>query len=708
MRIYEISKELGIATKDILEALAANGFEAKNHMSVLSAGAIDFLHKKFGHKGNKVASPVREREKISPQKIVEKSGEAPDKTSTQTSDKKTEKKIIAKPIDKTAEASKANPKKEQEAKKEHREFAGANQSASLSAADKAETSVQAELILKPTSVADIAASLSRPVTEIIVTLLKWGIITSKNQIMAEDVVARIAEHYQVKIVRPAVEKEPGQKMTKEVGGKGKNLKGRSPVVVVVGHVDHGKTTLLDFIRKTRVAAKEKGGITQHLGAYQVHMPQEDITFLDTPGHEAFPKIRMRGLRAADIAVLVVAADDGVMPQTIEAIKFAKSAEVPVIVAINKVDKVEQSRLEVLRRQLAQYDLLPEEWGGDVVCVPVSAKTGQGVDRLLEMIVLQSHMMELQADVSGPGVGFVLEAKVEKGRGPVATLICQHGTVSVGDYFLCGRTGGKVSSLVNSFGERLNQAGVTVPVQVAGFVQLPDVGDSFEVVTKEQYRNASIEVVTHKPAPERMMAEEGAIALILKADNDSSKEAIVDAMHKLSKKIKKNFTFIQAGLGDVVESDVDLAADTGAAILAFHVKTEQNSLLLAQQRKVSIYSFYIIYKLLEFLEELAQKDKAVTLVRKKIGEAIVVRVFAIKGIGVIAGCRVRDGRFSRDGSVVIYRLGKKIGEGKIKSLQREKKSVKEVHAGFECGFLVEGFVDFAIDDTVECFLEVPQE
>lgn len=694
MRIYEFSKELAIATKDVLAALAEGGFEAKNHMSVITPEAIDFLRKKFATQEKKVSSSVQGREKVSPNsagKIEEKSVAL-----EKASHKAVEKKETSMP------ASVAIDKK---IHKHDIPSVSANKSAPEAAVSS--VPVLIELILKPTSVADLAVELNRPVTEIIVTLLKWGMVTSKNQIMGDDIVARLAEHYQVKAVRPVAEKAPEQKMTKEVAIKGKDSKARPPIVVVLGHVDHGKTSLLDFIRKTRVAAKEKGGITQHLGAYQVHIPQGDIIFLDTPGHEAFPKIRMRGLRVADLAVLVVAADDGVMPQTIEAIKFAKSAEVPLVVALNKIDKVDKARLEVLRRQLAQYDLLPEEWGGDVVCIPVSAKTGEGIDRLLEMIVLQAQMMELQAQMSGPGAGYVLEAKIEKGRGPVATLICRQGKVAIGDYFLCGKTGGKISSLVNSFGDRLEQAGPTIPVLVAGFTDLPEAGDSFEVVSKEQYRKAGVDTIVRQTVTERVAPEEGSISLIVKADSDSSKEAIIDAMHKLSKKIKKSFNVVHASLGDVAESDVDLAANTGAAILAFHVKSEQNSLFLAQQRKVSIYSFYIIYKLLEFLEELAQKNKAVVMVQKKIGQASVVRVFDIKGVGVIAGCQIRDGRFSRDGSVVVYRSGKKIGEGKIKSLQREKKAVKEAHAGFECGFLVEGFVDFAVDDTVECFLEVPQ-
>ncbi|MDZ4153466.1 translation initiation factor IF-2, partial [Methylicorpusculum sp.] len=458
MRIYEFSKELAIATKDVLAALAEGGFEAKNHMSVLSPESIDFLRKKFATQEKKVASPVKEREKVSPkfsEKIVEKKRPSSDKVLQKSVEKK---EVLMEPIVAFSDEKTTAPEnilKKSEVKSVV-QSAGPRSVASSVTASAAPVVV--EIALKPTSVAGIAEALGRPATDIIVTLLKWGMVTSKNQIMSDAIVGRLAEHYQAKAVRPVAEEASEKKLTRGVAAKGEDFKARPPIVVVLGHVDHGKTSLLDFIRKTRVAAKEKGGITQHLGAYQVHIPQGDIIFLDTPGHEAFPKIRMRGLRVADIAVLVVAADDGVMPQTIEAIKFAKSAGVSLVVALNKVDKVDKARLEIVRRQLAQYDLLPEEWGGDVVCVPVSAKTGEGVDRLLEMIVLQSHLMELQAEMSGPGAGYVLEAKVEKGRGPIATLICQHGKVSVGDYFLCGKTSGKVTSLVNSFGERLEQAG----------------------------------------------------------------------------------------------------------------------------------------------------------------------------------------------------------------------------------------------------------
>ncbi len=392
-----------------------------------------------------------------------------------------------------------------------------------------------------------------------------------------------------------------------------------------------------------------------------------------------------------------------MPQTVEAINHAKVAGIPIVVAINKVDKVEASRVDVVKQSLVQYDLLPEEWGGDVIVVPISAKFGQGVDHLFEMIVLQSQLMELKAEISGLAKGYVLESKPEKGLGPVATLICQHGRLKIGDYFVCGKTGGRVNSLIDSFSKKIKEVGPYIPVQVAGFDALAEVGDLFEVVSKEEYRKTKSRAVERKP----VLLVEGALNLLIKADTNSSKEALLGAIAKLGRKLEKEFNIIYAGVGDVTESDVVLAANTGASIFAFYVKLEHNALLLTQRYAVTIQTFDVIYKLLESLEEFVEKHKKVKKVLVKVGEAVVRKVFDIKGIGVIAGCYVREGRFSRDGTVVIWRGKQKIGSGSIKSLQRERRPVKEVHAGFECGFLVDDFTDWAIDDRVECFLKIPE-
>jgi len=540
-------------------------------------------------------------------------------------------------------------------------------------------------------------------------LLKWGVVCPINQLLPQEIVARVAAHYEVTAIKPAdgsLEGSAVQKATGDLTVAKEKMQERMPVVVVMGHVDHGKTTLLDFIRNTRVAAKEKGGITQHLGAYQVDTDHGGIAFLDTPGHEAFTKIRMRGAKVADIVVIVIAADDSIMPQTQEAIRHAKNMSVPIIIAINKIDKVEQHQIEAVKRDLSQHDLLPEDWGGQIVCVPISAKLGQGVDQLLEMISLQAQMLELEADKTASAHGYILESKLEKGRGPVATLICRHGTIKKGDFFVCGDVVGRVTSLVDSYGKNLKSAGPSVPVRVAGFSELPEAGDFLRVVTQKEYKKA------RATKPERRTASakptEGALNILVKVDTKSSREALLGAIEKLSKKLEKPFHVTFSSVGDVNESDIALAATTNSMIIGLHVRVEPNAFSLARRDSVEIRLFDIIYKLLEDLEAYSESKKEIKKVKTKIGEAVVLRVFNIKNIGVIAGCAVKDGRCTRDGSLVIWRGKEKIGEGKIRSLQREKKAVKEVHAGFECGFLVENFNDWAVDDRVECYVELDPE
>lgn len=698
MRVYEFSKESGIPSKELVETLQKSGFDVKSHMSMLSEKELEFLRKK-----TKIVSVEKKVEKSEEKKVKPLSSDI-SKNSTPETNKQ------------TSVASKKEPS--MQAQNIPQKTMPIAQPTSIASAAVKTTETQEktpitaapeapanmiEVVLEPTLVTEFAAKIDTPVNEVILTLLKWGILANKNQVLNEESISRLATHYHLKLVKPVTAKKPDS-------GKGQilltegNFQERLPVVVVMGHVDHGKTTLLDFIRKTRVAAKEKGGITQHVGAYEAHTPHGNIVFLDTPGHEAFSKMRMRGVKVADIAIMVIAADDGIMPQTIEAIKHAKNMEVPIIVAINKIDKVDAARLEIVKRQLAQQDLLPEDWGGQIVVVPISAKEGKNIDQLLEMIILQAQMMELKADVSGSAKGYILESKFEKGRGAVATLLCQHGIVKIGDYFRCGGISGKVSSLVNSAGQRIMQAGPSIPVQVAGFDDLPEAGAYFEVVTKEQYLKPPVE---EKIVANRVFANEKATKLIIKTDANSSKEALLEAIEKLSKKSEKGFTIVHAGIGDVSESDVMLAADTGSRIITLHVKADQTITALALRNKVVIDSYFIIYKLLEALEEMAEKAKDIKMIRKKIGEANILKVFDIKNVGVIAGAYIKDGRFSKDGIVIAFRGNRKIGEGKITSLQRDKKTVKEVHSNFECAFMVDGITDWAIDDRVECYIEVPE-
>lgn len=689
MRVYEFAKEKGVTSKELMALLAKEGIEVTSHMAVLSQAALQILNKAYSKHVQPEPQPATPAPTVQPKPAVRVEPIAIPKE-----EKTVSKAPHSQHVNKyTAPAPKVIEDRPQAAERK---------------GTVPVASVAKEVVLKPYILSDFATIIGRGSSDLILTLLKWGILSNKNQMLTEDQIARLAEHYEIPVIRPVVEKPKETKIAHK-GLAQEDQKERLPVVVVMGHVDHGKTSLLDFIRKTRVAAREKGGITQHLGAYEAHTAQGNIVFIDTPGHEAFSKIRVRGTKVADIVILVVAADDGVMPQTVEALKHAQSMEVPIIVAINKIDKVEKARVDIVKRELAtQYELLPEEWGGQTIYVPISAKTGAGVDKLLEMIVLQSQVMELQARSHGKALGYVLESKLEKGRGVVATVLLQHGELKIGDYFATTTTSGKVSSMVDSFGQRVNQVGPSHPVLVAGFDDLPAAGDSFEAVEKEAY--LKIKQTGQAPKqlqPQRSTQDENAILLIVKTDTNSSREALLESIAKISKKAEKGYVVLQSGLGNVNESDVMLAQDTGAQIVILHTKAEPNAALLAQRLGVKISSYEIIYKLLESLQEFSERMAPVKMVRTKIGEAIVRKVFDIKSLGVIAGSYLKQGIFTRDGSVVIWRGSKKIGEGKITSLQRDKNTVKEVHTGYEFAFMVENFTDWQIDDRVECYVERPE-
>lgn len=560
-----------------------------------------------------------------------------------------------------------------------------------------------EIILAPMTVADLADKLGVTTNVLILALLRKGVAATRNQVVSEDVIKNIAPLYGAHVVEPSAQKADVQNIKTAVA-QGVKKSARLPIVVVMGHVDHGKTTLLDFIRKTRVAAREKGGITQHLGAYRVKTEHGDVVFLDTPGHEAFSMIRVRGITVADIAILIVAADDGVMPQTVEALERARAAGIPVIVALNKVDKASEKQIERVKMQLSQHDLTPEDWGGQTPFVQVSALTGQGINDLLDIVALQAQTMELEAGLDVPATGYILESHLEKGRGAVATVICHHGVLHVGDYFVCGSVHGKVSSLKDSSGAFVQSIDPSLPAQVAGFSAMPQVGDILQVGTSKDIKRGIVPVA-EKAVKAVQVMEEGALGLIVKTDNKSSQEALVNAIHKLSEKSYRGLYVVSVGVGSITESDIVLANDTKSYVYGLHTKFEPNAAALAQRLGVEVRLFDIIYKLLEDLEELGQKGRPVKMRRKKTGEATVLKVFDIKKLGVVAGAQIIDGTFSRDGSVIIYRGKQKVGAGKITSLQREKNAAKEVRKGFECAFMVENFDTWEVGDRVECFVEV---
>lgn len=676
MRVYEFSKEYNVSSKEVLQALQNVGFEVESHMAILTPEQIQFLGETFEKEEQEETQPRSARKgKILVKKAVLSKDAAED--FDQKTKKQNKKVFFSRREQRTEMLEKAVQK-------------------------------SLQLTLESMTVGDAAERIGQPVTDVILVLLRMGVIATKNQFITEDVVGKLAAHYEVPIEKPVALADAASIGLANV--QQGELKSRPPVVVVVGHVDHGKTTLLDYIRKTRVASREKGGITQHLGAYAARTSHGDVIFLDTPGHEAFSKMRARGVRAADLAVLVVAADDSVMPQTIEALKQIKEMGVPIIVAINKIDKVEPARLEAVKRDLSKHDLLVEEWGGQTVAVPVSAKAGTGIDQLLDMILLQAQMQELKANYTQDGKGFILESKLERGRGTVATLLVRHGRVRVGDYFTCGTTVGKVTAMFDSFGKAVKGADANVPVQVAGFDDLPEAGSYFEVISKEQYIRSRASLRDERKNKQLAFAGTGknTLTCIVKTDTDSSKEALLGSLLKLSKKIKHEFNVVHAGVGDVTESDVMLAANTGASLIVFHAKVNAQAKELIRKYHVRLYQYDIIYKLLEALEALVESKQEIEMVRTKIGEAEVRKVFDVKNIGVIAGCYVKEGVFSRDGIVVGWHGRQKIGEGKIRSLQREKKSVKEVHAGYECGFIVEGIDSWQDGDRVECYVDKPVE
>jgi len=486
----------------------------------------------------------------------------------------------------------------------------------------------------------------------------------------------------------------------------------------MGHVDHGKTSLLDAIRETEVAAGEAGGITQHIGAYEVHVGDRRIVFIDTPGHEAFTRMRARGAKVTDIVVLVVSADDGVMPQTEEAIAHARAANVPIVVAINKIDKPD-AQPERVKRQLADRSLMPEEWGGDTVMVEVSAKTKKNLPLLLEMILLQSDLRELKADPDAPASGVVLESRMDKGRGPVATVLVQNGTLHVGDVFIVGAVYGKNRAMFDDRGQAIKQAGPSTPVEVLGLQGVPEAGDQFQVADEAKARH----IVEYRQAKQReaslaktassgrltldqlheqlRLGEVKELPVVIKADVQGSVEVLNEMLPKISND-QVTVKVMQASVGAVTESDVILASASNAIIIAFNVRPERKAAELAQREGVDIRLHTIIYELLDELKKAVSGLLAPVIKETHLGRAEVRNTFRVKGSGVIAGCSVQDGILKRDADVRVLRDNVVIYTGKLISLRRFKEDVNEVRTGFECGAGISNFNDIKVGDILECF------
>ncbi|GAX90568.1 translation initiation factor IF-2 [Effusibacillus lacus] len=566
------------------------------------------------------------------------------------------------------------------------------------------------------TVGELSKLIKREPSEVIKKLLFLGIMATINQEIDTDAIELVANDFGIEVViKEPVDEEALDMLIEEADPS--KLEERPPIVTIMGHVDHGKTTLLDAIRETNVTAQEAGGITQHIGAYQVEINGKKITFLDTPGHAAFTTMRARGAQVTDITILVVAADDGVMPQTVEAINHAKAANVPIIVAVNKMDKPDANPDRV-RQELTEHGLVAEEWGGDTIFVPISAKKKEGLEHLLEMILLVAEMAELKADPSARPRGTVIEAELDKGRGPVATVLVQNGTLKVGDVVVAGKTFGKVRAMVNDRGRRVKEAGPSGPVEILGLNDVPSAGDLFVVYDDERKARALAEKRIAKERQEQLGAQsrvtledlykqiqEGEVKelnVIIKADVQGSVEALTGSLEKIDV-AGVRVRVIHKGVGAVTESDILLATASNAIVIGFNVRPEPNAARMAESEKVDIRLYRVIYEAIEELES-AMKGMLDPEFKEVIQGRVEVRqTFKVSKVGTIAGCYVTDGKITRNSQVRVLRDGIVIFEGKLDSLKRFKDDVREVASGYECGLTVENFNDIKEGDVIEAFV-----
>ncbi|MBQ9245410.1 translation initiation factor IF-2 [bacterium] len=621
-------------------------------------------------------------------------------------------------------------KKQYKNKEEEQELISLEKAISQKHKKKAKDNNDAEVITQvvinePLTVGELAEKIKKSPAEIVKYLMMQGILTTVNEVISIETQKKICENFELEVleedlnayIEQELEKEEKENAIKNVDES--LLETRAPVVSIMGHVDHGKTTLLDSIRasKHKIVATEVGGITQSIGAYTVYLEDnknKKIVFIDTPGHEAFTEMRARGAKATDIAILVVAADDGIMPQTIEAINHAKAAEVPIIVAVNKIDKPEADPDKILQ-QLTEYGLVPEEWGGETICVKVSALQGKGIDELLEYILLLAEVQNLRANKSALASGVIIEAKLDKGKGPVATLLVQNGTLHTGDCFVVGNVCGKVRALLSDSGERIKEAGPSTPVEILGLTEVPQAGDTFEAVEnekvmrsiwqerKEKERNTRLDSM--KPAHirnEQVGGDEDNIKrlnLIIKANTHGAAEAVSQGVSQLESKeiITK---IIHVGVGDISEADVMLASASNAIILGFTVKEDANAQIAAEKHNVTIKKYNIIYQVLEDLEQTMLNLLQPEIKEVYLGQAEVRQIFTIGKTTKIAGCYVTEGKIIRNKTAVVERNGREIFKGQIDQLKRFKDDVKEVAQGFECGISFDKFNDLQEGDIIK--------
>ena len=566
------------------------------------------------------------------------------------------------------------------------------------------------------TVGDLASRMKKTAAEVIKTLLKNGVMASINQTIDFDTAEYVATELGCKVEKE-ITVTIEERIIDDHVDTADELQPRSPVVVVMGHVDHGKTSLLDAVRKTNVASGEAGGITQHIGAYTVQINGNPITFLDTPGHAAFTSMRARGAMCTDVAILVVAADDGIMPQTVEAINHAKAAKIPIIVAVNKMDKY-GANPDKIKQQLTEYELVPEEWGGDTVVCPISAKTGMGIDELLEMVILTAEIQELKANPNRAARGTVIEARLDRTRGPIATLLVQNGTLNQGDVIIAGTAVGRVRVMTDDKGRSVKTAGPSVPVEITGLADVPAPGDEFNAVTDERMARELVEQrrqaekdaaakLNTKVTLDNLFAkmQEGEMKelnLIVKADVQGSAEAVKASLMKLANE-EVRVKVIHTGVGAINESDILLASTANAIVIGFNVRPDAAAQVSAARAKVDMRMYRVIYDAINEIEAALKGMLAPQYEEAIIGHAEVRQTYKVSAIGTIAGCFVKDGKITRDAQVRVLRDNIVLHQGVVGSLQRFKDSVKEVTAGYECGMSIEKYNDIKEGDVFECFV-----
>ena len=774
-RIHEVAKDFGMTSKDISQILTDYATTPKNHMQVLEDAELDLIFEYLTqhHQVGSIAeifAPEPEEKKAPAKAPEEKKPDAPAQEKTagstptpaaaaaapaqQPQKPKPEKpaqpkQVVEKRVVDTRGSAGANLSKYDERfdkiagnagkdkdirrggkekiqnKNKQRQQQVASAKRRQEERDKMQR-LQFEVAKKQQlkvsipdeiNVGELASRMKKTAVEVIKQLIKLGVMASVSDVIDYDTAALVAMELGCKVEHEVVVTVEDRLIDDHVDTEDE-LVPRAPVVVVMGHVDHGKTSLLDRIRSANVVAGEAGGITQHIGAYRVMVNGSPVTFLDTPGHEAFTTMRARGAMVTDIAILVVAADDGIMPQTIESINHAKAAGTPIVVAINKMD-LPGANPDRIKQDLTKYDLVPEEWGGDTIVCPISAKTGAGVKELLENLVLQAEIMELKANPNRPARGTVVEARLDKGRGPIMTVLVQNGTLHTGDIIIAGTAVGRVRVMTNDRGERINDAGPSVPVEIAGMSEVPSAGDVFNAVADERMARALAE---ERLAAQRSAAAAGAgkkvsledlfariqegdlkdFNIIVKADVQGSAEAVKTSLEKLSNE-EVRVRVIHSGVGAINESDVMLASTSNAVIVGFNVRPDNAARDSAERSKVELRMYRVIYDCINDVEAAMKGMLAPKFHEVIIGHAEVRQTFRVSKVGTVCGCYVQDGKIQRNCSVRVNRDNIVIFEGELASLRRFKDDVKEVSAGYECGMQVEKFNDIKEGDVIECFV-----